>query len=89
MLGCETDVFLIDTKTGRVYNLGEEVGIKPARALMEKICGPHDVKYFNKRFVTINGVEWGVDSYNPKTKRTRSIYNPRVIRRGKRFASQY
>jgi hypothetical protein len=89
MLGTETDVFLIDTQADRVYNLGEGVGTDAVERMMRKICGPHDVRYFSERFIVISGIEWGVESFNPKTLKVRSIYNTKVIKSGRRFSSQY
>ena len=89
MLGTETDVFLIDTQADRVYNLGEEVGIAEVHAKMREICGPHDVRYFSERFIIINGIEWGIESFNPKTRVSRSTYSKEVIRSGRHFASRY
>lgn len=89
MLGMERDTFLIDIRTSSVYNLGGEAGIDDAEKQMQSICGPKDVRYKSNRFIVISGIEWGIDSYNPKTRVNKSTYNPNVIKKGKYFSSQY
>ena len=87
MLGMETDVFLIDTKTGKTYNIGEEASMDEVEKQIQFICGPKDARYKANRFVIISGVEWGIYTFNPKTRRIKHIHNPNMVRKGKRFAS--
>lgn len=88
MLGMEKDVFLIDTHTNKIYNMGEEA-IDDVSKQIRDICGPASAKYRADRFVIIRGTECGIYTLNSKTRRIRFIYNPDMIRKGKQFASNY
>lgn len=88
MLGLEKDVFVIDTVTGKVYNLGEEVGMNAAEKQMQDICGPEkDQVYKCYRFIIISGLEWGVETFDPKTREVQSLHNSQVVKKGRHFSS--
>jgi hypothetical protein len=89
MLGHETDLFVIDTVSGEVYNLGASAGIKDIEALMQKKSGNHNARYYANRFVVISGIELGVDSLDKDGKGYTSIYNSNVIKKGSYFGSGY
>lgn len=88
MLGMEKDIFLIDTKTGKTYNIGEEA-VDDVDKQIQSICGLKSAKYRANRFVIIRGTECGIYTLNSKTRRTKFIHNPNMIKKGKQFASNY
>ena len=91
MLGNETDLILIDTKTGKVYNLGASAGVDDVNAMMEKLSDvdASNVKYHIERFVLISGIELGIFMRTKKNDGYVAHYNKRVERKGKYFASHY
>lgn len=83
MLGKETDLFLIDTWDGSIYNFGytSRAGEKMHR-LIDKKAPRATADARAKRFIIISGIELGVDK-EIKKRTFISVYNPKVKKMSK------
>lgn len=84
----DRDSWLIDTKTGKTYNFGNDGDAYEKSVSKVKLLTPGSSKLKrSKRFILIHGNEVGFDVDNQKTWAITSLYNENVIKKGVEYGS--